>query len=585
VSIYAASKERSLEDIRTSLFSLVRTFEADAPTNRRIIRELLDNDRQLFYASAIEILKGATDSRGVQYLVALLVANNMLLEALCDPALNREQAVALGRAAVRVDPMADAGLARGLADSETGQGSVVVHDAPRLMEILCEVGDPARMMASMLRLLRHPNPYLRSKAVKVVGRGSKSAKWVRQRMNEPDPRIRANAIEALWSVDTDEARILLQFAVADGNNRVAANALLGLYYLGESSVLADLVKMANHESGLFRASAAWAMGETGDSRFSEQLRRMLSETDQTVRKRAFAAIGRVKTANAAAPAGSGEWDVAARLLAGESLKGTRRVMVAVVGADGREMPKVPSLGVILTEGGAPILSYKVTERPVQEAMSVAILYPRQREAAGPFLEAVETCLKWKRTSDLWCLIPYIETGDGEPPPAGQDADAATFTGNVEALRRVLGESPKRIDCTDLWTAMWRASKTDQGASRGRRHIVVFSSAEEARIAGTGLIVNIQGARLPVHAIASGPNTRLKDFCDAVHAPLQVCGADETGDALRQIYLGFLARYEVAYQPVVADAASLKVRVQAPGGSGETVAAYRNVSAVAGPDPR
>jgi len=151
----------------------------------------------------------------------------MLLDALCDPGLNKEQAVALGRAAVRIDPAADATLARGLADSETGQGAVLVRDAPRLMEILCEVGDPSRMTPSMLRLLRHPDSRLRSRAVKVVGRGSKSAKWVRQRLNESDPSIRANAIEALWSVATDEARILLKDAAADGHNRVAANALMG----------------------------------------------------------------------------------------------------------------------------------------------------------------------------------------------------------------------------------------------------------------------------------------------------------------------------------------------------------------------
>src|SRR4051794_13854555 len=293
--------------------NLVRNFEADAMGSRKLIRDLLDNDRQQFYSIAIEMLRDLPDSRGVQYLIAMIVANGLLLEALCDPALNKDQAIMLGRAAVRVDPMADAGLARGLADSETGQGSVFVRDAPRLMEILCEVGDASRMMSSMLRLLRHPNPYLRSKAVKVVGRGSKSAKWVRQRMNEPDARIRANAIEALWSVDTAEARILLHSATSEGNNRVAANAMLGLYYLGESSILAELVHMAQHESGLFRASAAWAMGETGDLRFSEHLRRMLSESDAMVRKRALTALGKLKSANIPSPNSSG-WNVAARLI-------------------------------------------------------------------------------------------------------------------------------------------------------------------------------------------------------------------------------------------------------------------------------
>src|SRR5437764_14028331 len=44
VPIYAASKERSLEEIRSSLSDLVRNFDADASGNRRLIRDLLDND-------------------------------------------------------------------------------------------------------------------------------------------------------------------------------------------------------------------------------------------------------------------------------------------------------------------------------------------------------------------------------------------------------------------------------------------------------------------------------------------------------------------------------------------------------------
>ena len=145
----AASKERSRDEVRESLSNLVRDFEADPPGNRKLIRDLLDNDAAAFYSGAIDLLKSSVESRGAQYLVALLVANGMLLEAICDPALSREQAFALGRAAVRVDPMADAGLARGLADSESGQGKVVVRDAPRLMEVLCEVGDASRMMSSL----------------------------------------------------------------------------------------------------------------------------------------------------------------------------------------------------------------------------------------------------------------------------------------------------------------------------------------------------------------------------------------------------------------------------------------------------
>ena len=175
--------------------------------------------------------------------------------------------------------MVDVALARSLADSAVGDGAVHVADPARLMDILCEIADASRIMPSLMRLMRHPNPYLRSKAVKMIGRGSRSTKWVMGRLSESDPRVRANAIESLWGVDTPEARTLLKFAASDANNRVVGNALLGLYHLGEASVLADVINLAAHESALFRASAAWVMGETGDPRFTDALRRLISEPD------------------------------------------------------------------------------------------------------------------------------------------------------------------------------------------------------------------------------------------------------------------------------------------------------------------
>ena len=72
--------------------------------------------------------------------------------------------------------MVDVALARSLADSACGEGSV--DDPARLMEILAEIADAGRIMPSLMRLLRHPNAYLRSKAVKMIGRGSHSVKWV-----------------------------------------------------------------------------------------------------------------------------------------------------------------------------------------------------------------------------------------------------------------------------------------------------------------------------------------------------------------------------------------------------------------------
>ena len=374
VSIYAASKGRSFDDVRAALGNMVRNFEADPSASRIQIRDLLDNDREVFYCTAIDILKASVETRGAQYLVSLLVANGMLLRALCDPEVSREEAMALGRAARRVDPMVDVMLSRSLADSAVGS-AVQIADPGRLMDILCEIADAGHIMPSLMRMMRHPNTYLRSKAVKMIGRGSLSAKWVMGRLSESDPRVRANAIESLWGVDTPEARTLLTFATNDGNNRVAGNAMLGLYYLGDSSALLEVIKLAAHDSAAFRASAAWVMGESGDPRFIEPLRRLLSEPDAVVRKKAFGALAQIKTASAQPPVGD-KWHMAGRMLPGDSIKGLKRLMVAIAGEDMRDQPKASPLQFVLSEGPQYITSYKVTEKPLAESMSVVFVMPR-----------------------------------------------------------------------------------------------------------------------------------------------------------------------------------------------------------------
>jgi hypothetical protein len=184
---------------------------------------------------------------------------------------------------------------------------------------------------------------------------------------------------------------------------------------------------------------------------------------------------------------------------------------------------------------------------------------------------VLNCLRWKRPSDLWSVLPYIETGDGESPPP-HDPEPPLFTGNSAALAAALNDTPKRVECTDLWTAVWRAIKQDSGQSRGQRHVIVFSSAEEGRIAGHGLISNLQKGRIPVQAISSSPNQHLQEFCGRTHTWYRNGAGEEIPAMIEQAYLNLLARHEIAYRPVAANAPVLKVRVQTPGGWGEALIA-------------
>jgi HEAT repeat protein len=568
VAISAGTKQLSVDDVREALAGLVRSFEADAAGRRKQIKDLLDSDPEIFSAAAVSVLSLPGESRGTQHLVALLAGNGMLLRALCDLEISRDEAIALARAARRSDPFLEVALARSLADCAVG-GQVNGEAASRLLDVLAEIADAGRIVPSLMRLMRHPDSGLRSKAVRMIGRGSHSAKWVMGRLSDSDPRVRANAIESLWAVDIPEARTLLNFAANDAHPQVVGNSLLGLYYLGDSGVLLEIVKLANHESADFRACAAWLMGESGDPRFSDALRRMIADSDAGVRKRALASLAQLKAANSTLPVGDA-WHLGGRVIEGETSRGLKRLMLGVASDELREQQKVVPLQFLLSEGNQHVLNYKVSEKTLPEAMSVVFVIPRSRDAAGgAFVRAVLDCLRWKRPADPWSILPYIEAGASEAPPP-RDPEPPVFTTNGDFLAASMRETPKKLDCTDLWTGVWRAIKPEGGQSRGKRHVIVLCSTEETRSPGHGLFTQMGSTRMSMQVISAGPNQQLEEFCGLTNTPLR-SGADENiVEMVHQAYLNLMARYEIAWQPVGSGGFPLKVRVQAPMGWAEAL---------------
>lgn len=531
---------------------------------------MLESDRERFYSSAISILREQDDSRGSQYIIALLVSYDLLLQALCDPAFTREQSLQLARTAARVDPMTDVALAKRLADSanseESGLGQ---EEAGRVMEILSEISEGTRIMPSLMRLLRHTNPYVRSKAVKLVGRGGGSVKWVRSRLTESDPRIRANAIEALWGTDSEEVREVLQIAARDGNNRVAGNALIALYRLGDSAIVPELIKMSTHGSALFRSSAAWVMGETGDPRFSETLARMLREPNTSVRARAMSALGKIKAAVAQTRSGQ-QWLASALLQEHEPQKSARRLTLALT-SEGAEHQKVLPTHILLSEDGKNVIHYKALERPEPEAISAVFLFPRAGNPAdSAWVRGALQCLQWKRPSDLWAVQGYIPDSKGTAGAAGDAGTAPRYSANLETITTALNTPPKRTESAELWKMVWESVRADQGPQRGRRHMILFNDSELDRAAGSGLVSAVLASRAIVQVISTIRNPKLEEFCTRVRGSFRLAESDEAvAEAVSMAYLNLLARYEISYTPVNPEASALRIRISNPSGSAET----------------
>jgi hypothetical protein len=165
---------------------------------------------------------------------------------------------------------------------------------------------------------------------------------------------------------------------------------------------------------------------------------------------------------------------------------------------------------------------------------------------------------------------YLPTGDPEDQNASLADAPARFLSNPESVAAALETVPARTDCTDLWSAIWRSVQTDNGPVRGKRHVIIFSHTGEAKSAGPGLISATLTSRALVQVISSVPNPALEYFCRRVRGSFQVAATDEeVAPLVGQAYVNLLARYDISYRPACAEASTLKIRVHAPSGWGET----------------
>jgi hypothetical protein len=281
-----------MEEAAGSLQELVDGFEDNPLSARKAMDELLARDRGQFHTAGLEVLKTGRPTPGHAYLVALLIDNEILPVALGDPGKFRlEEAVELAKTVSQIDPLLDTKLVRWLLRSQQMDGSTAsAQAAQRILGILEQISSGNRLTPMLVQLLRAPDPVLRSKVALLMGRGTKSVGWA---LTERDPRVRANAIEAAWGSDSRHTRGFLWELTKDSHNRVAGNALLALFRLGETASVAALLKMAAHASPMFRATAAWVMGQTQDALFLAALGRMETDSDEHVRRNASQAIARI----------------------------------------------------------------------------------------------------------------------------------------------------------------------------------------------------------------------------------------------------------------------------------------------------
>ncbi len=188
-------------------------------------------------------------------------------------------------------------------------------------------------------------------------------------LRDEDPRVRANAVEALWADPPGEYLPILRALSRDPAHRVATNALVGLLLAGEEEALSALVEMVEKSEGVARLAAIWAMGRTGDLRFH-----------------AFLKQWRLRNRNETASL-RGSLSAMVRLRQAEALSRARRTGIAIVGTEnsGPEtviLAVVPDAGPDLRgahiqpwAGDQPVWSYRAAWEPAPPDSRLLLVLP------------------------------------------------------------------------------------------------------------------------------------------------------------------------------------------------------------------
>lgn len=394
----------------------------------------------------------------------------------------------------------------------------------------------------------------------------RSVEWARNRLGDIDPRTRANAVEALWGNDTAYVRALLRASARDSNNRVAGNSLFALYSLGDVSAIQDLLKMASSEVPRRRASAAWVMGKTGDSRFADALGRLTGDVNATVRKRAFAALELVR--NAAKARIGAEWRLTARAL--PSADGARQIIVEAVPADGSHPPKLVATQFVLTEGGNLVYNHQLEEHGAHDALAVSFLFPfAETSGVPPWVAGALDCIAKKRPFDSYRTVYFVKNQNGiesaaEPPP---------FSSKAKAASAALEKQPAATECRDFWTSMRDCMRANAPA-RGTHRLIAYCPADPGAPADASEIVSAATrAQTVVHVGASASNAALENLCLRTHGNFKIAAsADDGARLVQEAWQTLSARFLITYRPVAPNADSLHIWVSNSVGWGETTIA-------------
>lgn len=187
-----------------------------------------------------------------------------------------------GRAMLKLLPDASTRLSRRLTSGPPEQ-------RVKALQIVQELELAEQLQNSIIPLCSHPNAKVRSKAVSSLGVIAHLASDVllEKVLNDPDARVRANAIEVLEAKKSTGFMAVLTHRARAGVNRERANAIKALGKLKIESASQNLLEMLRDERAEHKISAMWTLRQIGWWNMLNEVARLARE-DENLRVKRYA---------------------------------------------------------------------------------------------------------------------------------------------------------------------------------------------------------------------------------------------------------------------------------------------------------
>src|ERR1700722_654324 len=486
------NKREGVKSLAAAILKALESFAQDDAAARQTLSQLAVSHPADFFAAGIAVLAAARPSDGSRYLVLSLAKAKRLSMLLLEPrGCGLEEALAVTRAAAEAGAHLQATFEMAL--DKALQGQATVHKTERILRILDLMavgGGGSCWNAFQVELMAYPDKIVRSKAAFLIGKSTGNMAWIARRLLDRDPRVQASAVEALWSLEAEEAKPHFLSALKSSNCRVAANAALGLYLTGDVTAMRCLLDMLEHDDPSFRLSALWAIGETQDERFLPILAEHYKVAEGRPRLAMVKAMSRIRQREKTVR-DTRVLEVHLSQAAAEN-DGLRRLAFALSCHPARDLSGIKPNEFAVWENGVPIEDYQVRLATPPAVLLAGFVVPWSASADQAYekslREGLTQCLAMKRADDLWRIDRY--SVEMNPPTEGKSSresiapyDDSLLTPEIKAARGCISDSnllrkiippraPPERAAADPVTAFER--QCDAFSKRGgKRHVFLF----------------------------------------------------------------------------------------------------------------